>query len=295
MISNPLKHYCSPILLLLALLHTPIANSETLNIVTSIRPIQSLVANLTKGVTEPKLLIKGAQSPHTFTFRPSDGRALQQAELVVWVGEAMETSLSDKLPILAKKARIVTLLDEPHHNSEHQHNHDAHIWLSPQLIADKVPVILQALLQLDPDHADQYKTNAASMLQKLQILDASTKQKLAPFKHIPYVVFHDAYGHYERQYGLNNMGVITLSPERQPGAKRVAELTRKIKTHGVSCLFTEPQFQPKLAQMIAQSTHSSIGILDPIGIDLPEGPESYFLLIQKLTDSFVTCLQSAGK
>ncbi len=295
MISNPTKLRYSPLLLLLALLHTSVASSEALNIITSIRPIQSLVANLTQGVTEPKLLIRGAQSPHTFTFRPSDGRKLQQAALVVWVGEALETSLSDKLPTLAKNARIVTLLDEPHDNDKHQHHHDAHIWLSPQLISDKVPVILQALLELDPDHAEQYKKNAYVMLQKLQVLDANIKHQLAPFKHIPYVVFHDAYGHYERQYGLNNMGAITLSPERQPGAKRVAELTRKIKTHGVRCLFTEPQFQPKLAQMIAQSTHSSIGLLDPIGIDLPAGPEGYFLLIQKLTDSFVTCLQSAGK
>ncbi len=286
------------ILALLVLLHSPMASAATLNIVTSIKPIQSLVANLTSGVSKPQLLIKGAQSPHTFTLRPSDGRMLQKAHLVIWVGEAMETGLHDKLPILAKDAQIIALLEEQdkeHSGSDnhHQHHQDPHIWLSPLLVAEKVPTILQALVGLDPDHADQYQKNAAELLQRLQMLNSEIEHQVAPIKEVPYIVFHDAFRHFEKQYGLNNVGAIALSPERPPGAKRVAELISRSKTQRARCLFTEPQFQPKLAHRIAESTGSRIGLLDPLGSTLNEGPDGYFLLIKNLTHSFVTCLQQS--
>jgi len=299
----------SQLLLILTLVPiSTLAIAKPLNIVATIKPIQSLLANLTLGVSQPQLLIRGNQSPHTFSLRPSDARKLKQAQLVVWMGETLETSLHEKLPLLANQAHIVTLTDSvpqavqatteenktPHSHDHHhsdQHSRDAHHWLSPIWAYEKIPVLVQALVQLDPLNEVQYRTNATLLGQRLQKLNEQIRHQILPIKNIPYIVSHDAYGHFEELYGLNNRGSITLSPERQPGAKRVAELTKQIKQEKIRCLYTEPQLQSKLAHKLSSSTAIKLGQLDPLGSALPEGPESYFLLLGNLTQDFISCLQ----
>ena len=87
-------------LTLLVLLALP-ARAEPPRVVASIMPIHSLAAGVMAGVAEPELLLKGGESPHSFTLRPSDVRKLGRAELVIWVGEALETPLSDTLEATA--------------------------------------------------------------------------------------------------------------------------------------------------------------------------------------------------
>ena len=76
--------------------------ADPIKVVTSIKPIHSLVAGVMQGVAEPALLVKGAASPHSFNLRPSDARALNQADLVFWVGEDLETFLTKPIESLAE-------------------------------------------------------------------------------------------------------------------------------------------------------------------------------------------------
>src|SRR5690242_12817004 len=132
--------------------------ADPVKVVTSIKPIHSLVAGVMRGVAEPALLVKGAASPHSFNLRPSDARALNQADLVFWVGEDLETFLTKPIQSLADKAHPVALMEESGltllptreggawekhndhghddhaheagHGDEHEHGtHDAHVWL----------------------------------------------------------------------------------------------------------------------------------------------------------------------
>jgi zinc transport system substrate-binding protein len=84
-----------------------------IDVVASIKPVHSLVASVMQGVGEPVLLVKGTGSEHSYSLRPSAARALEQAEVVFWVGETMETFLAKPLRALASNARVVELRQAP--------------------------------------------------------------------------------------------------------------------------------------------------------------------------------------
>jgi len=272
------------------------------------------------GVAEPKLLIKGGASPHTYALRPSDASALEGADVIFWVGETLEGFLEKPLESLGGNARIVELMEAPGirlrhperdgnyepHDHDHDHDHDdggedhedhddhigadAHIWLSPGNAAAIVTAAVTALEQADPAHAAIYRANGERVTDRIGEQAGRLRDILTPVSDKPFVVFHDAYGYFEEAFGLHSVGSITVSPDRLPGARRLDELHGKIARLGAVCVFREPQFAPKLAQAIVEGTEARLGVLDPLGAELGAGKELYFELMRKNADSLAACL-----
>lgn len=311
-------------------------------VVASIKPVHSLVAAVMEGVGEPELLVKGAASPHAYALRPSEARALEQAKVVFWVGEGMETFLAGPLETLGGNARVVELVKahdlveldfreggpfEAHDHGDHEghdhahdddddeadhdggdnhaheghghegHDHgaiDMHLWLDPSNAKAFVHEIEEALSAADPDNAATYKTNADALNEKLDALIAETDAALAPVRGRGFVVFHDAYQYFENRFDIQAAGSITVSPEAIPGAQRLTDIRAKVAELGATCIFTEPQFEPRLISVVAEGTQARTGVLDPLGADLEDGPELYFELIRNLTTSLTTCLAGAS-
>jgi zinc transport system substrate-binding protein len=290
---------------LLLCLALPLTVSAAPLVVVSIKPIHSLVAGVMEGVAIPQLLIKGGGSPHGYTLRPSEARSLSKADLVVWVGPELESFLAKPLKTLGKKAHSLeleyalrdTLLNKRHagtweapahhHHGEHGSATDLHLWLDPKIAEKIVTLTAETLIKIDPEHRQQYQQNSTTVITKLQQLDDKLKKQLAPFKGVPYIVFHAAYQYFEAAYGLNAVGSITIDPERKPGAKRVKEIRDKIITLNARCVFTEPQFQSRLVETIIKGTNAKVGTLDPLGADLVPEPNAYFLLLMRLGDHIV--------
>ena len=115
----------------------PHARAEV-NVVASIKPVHSLAAAVMEGVGEPALLVEGAGSPHSYALRPSQARLLEEAEIVFWIGEEMETFLAGALETIATQAEPVALIDTPgltkvalreggaFAKHDHGHDHEAH-------------------------------------------------------------------------------------------------------------------------------------------------------------------------
>jgi zinc transport system substrate-binding protein len=276
-------------------------------VVASIKPVQSLVAGVMEGVTSPEVLIKGAGSLHAYALRPSEADALSRADVVFWVGPDFETFLAKPLAALASKADAVALADAPGvtvlptrkggiwGSADHAHDNrriDGHLWLSPANSKAMVGEIARILGARDPANAARYKANAVLVTAKLNALDAELREKLAPVKEKPFVVFHDAYQYFEASYGLNAAGSITVTPDRAPGARRVAEIKDKVDRLGRPCIFSEPQFEPKLVQTVIGQTRAKTGVLDPEGSALPPGPELHLTLMRNLADGLVDCLSA---
>jgi zinc transport system substrate-binding protein len=284
------------------------AAREPPRVVASITPIHALVAGVMAGAGEPTLLVTGGRSPHAYALRPSEARALEQADVVFWIGEALETFLEKPLRALPRDARIVALGEaqgvvllaagepggEPGGARGHAHGDvDMHIWLDPINAKAMVSGIAAALGDADPDRAAIYAANAERLRARLDRLDAELAADLAPVAGRRYVVFHDAYRYFERRYRLSSAGAITVNPSRQPGARTVRAIRERITDLGAVCVFGEPQFEPALIAAVIEGTPARPAVLDPLGADLKPGAEAYFTLMRNLAKSLKDCLAPA--
>lgn len=308
---------------------TPAKAAPPPQVIATIKPIHSLVAMVMQGVGEPHLLIGTSASPHTYSLKPTDARALQQADVIFWVGEGVETFLEKPLRSLPKDARVVELFRAPGvtllpardsaaweahehggHHDDHDHDHDhhhahghgdapagshanvdMHIWLDVANAQAIITAAAAALSEADAGRAATYETNAEQAVARLQDLDQGLRQKLTPLAGKPYIVFHDAYQYLEHRYGLSPTGSITISPDRQPSAQRVAAIRSKITSGNAVCVFAEPQFEPKLVQTLIAGTTARTGVLDPDGgVGVAAGPEAYPTIMRNLADALRNCL-----
>ena len=296
-------------------------------VVTSIKPLHSLISYVMDGVGSPNLLVDGSSSPHTFQLKPSHATMLQEADVVFWIGEDLESFLETPLDSIAVNARKITLMDsdqiellkfreknvfEDHHDEheghddhdeheehadghdEHEghddHHHgefDIHFWLDPEIAKSIVKIASLELSKVDPANQATYQTNASNAVSELDKLINDTRTKIN--SDAKYIVFHDAYQYFEQRFGIEVIGALTVNPEVLPGAKQLAEIREVIEHEKVNCLFSEPQFNPSIANTIAQDTGIKAAVLDPLGAELEPGKELYFQLINDMASSFESC------
>jgi zinc transport system substrate-binding protein len=264
-----------------------------------------------EGVGEPYLLVRGGGSPHAYAMRPSDARALDQAQIVFWIGEAMETFLARPIEVLAgdadaapfARAQGVRLLarraesawDETGHDGhdegpEDPGRSDMHLWLDPENAKAMVADIAARLTAVDPDRAQTYRTNAARIARQLSALDRELAETLTPLQDKPYIVFHDAYQYLEARYGLTSVGSMTDNAEQGPGAGRLSRIRERLGISGALCVFAEPQFEPDLVDTLVSGTGAQAAVLDPLGAGLPVGADLYADLMRAMAASLVACL-----
>ena len=325
-----------------------------IEVVTSIKPVHSLVSGVMAGVGNPSVIIEGAGSPHTYSLKPSQAKQLQDAKLVFWMGDELETFLEGPIENIAQSATAIKLIDahglkkikfreggmfddhghddhekhdehdhekhdehdhekhdehdhEKHAKKEHDdhgdhdghddHGHgefDPHVWLDPVNAKAIVHEIEEALVKADPEHASTYEANAHKMMDKLDSLTAELREELEPVHEKGFIVFHDAYQYFEQRFDVAAIGSITVSPEVMPGAERVSELREKILELNATCVFSEPQFEPKLVETLVEGTGARTGVLDPLGATLTKGPDLYFQLLRNMASSLKKCLSGKG-
>ncbi|MCO6391717.1 zinc ABC transporter solute-binding protein [Aliihoeflea aestuarii] len=187
--------------------------------------------------------------------------------------------------------------DEHAHDHSHDHGHgayDTHLWLDPENAKVFVGEIEAALSAADPDNAETYAQNAAATVERLDGLIEDTRAALEAVENRGFVVFHDAYQYYENRFDFPAAGSITVSPEVMPGAQRLGEIRDRIRELGVACVFSEPQFEPRLVSVVMEGTDARAGVLDPYGADLADGPDTYFEAMANLTTSLTQCLNGEG-
>ncbi len=280
-------------------------------VVASIAPLHSLVAAVMEGAGTPQLLLQGGESPHTFSLRPSEARMLNDADVLFWIGPQLEVPLARILPNLAMTRSVpmintpglqllpVRRLDEApaaDHSQTHDEPHagedaavDPHIWLATDNAAAMTDEIARILAELDPPGAPLYQSNARRLKERLVALDLDLRRQLAGIDG-GYVVFHDAYHYLEHRYGLQSAGTVTTHPERSPGAAHLRALRRAMTEKQVRCLFSEPQFQPRVVAMLSEGLSVRHAILDPLGRDIPPGPGAYPLLMRAMVQALAGCM-----
>ena len=312
-----------------------------INVVTSIKPLHSLTTYIMEGVGEPDLIIDGVASPHNFQIKPSHAKMLQKADLIIWVGEDLESFLPSALKSIPKNAVVFELLDQSglkklkfreknifeghddhdehghdehakkeddhddhddeehakkeddhddHGHDEHGHAHgeyDPHIWLDPSNAKVIVKKITNQLSKIDKDNSSVYKANSKKLLKDLDGLIKEVKNEIN--KDASFVVFHDAYQYFEKRFGINVIGALTVNPDVMPGAEQLSEIREVIEHEKAKCIFSEPQFNPNIIKSIASDTGVKTGVLDPLGANINKGKNMYFQLIKDMSNSLKDC------
>ena len=173
------------------------------------------------------------------------------------------------------------------HDDHEGHGHgeyDPHIWLDPINAKVILSEITEHLIENDSKNASTYKSNLAKALAEIDklIIDVITETNTD----LSYVVFHDAYQYYENRFNVNILGAMTVNPDVMPGAEQIHEIHEIIEHDNVSCILSEPQFNPDIIKSIAKDTNVKTGVLDPLGANLKPGKDLYFDLIRNMSASF---------
>ncbi len=185
--------------------------------------------------------------------------------------------------------------EDEEHEEEHAHEGDAHgvnphIWLDPANARAMVAHIAATLEDADPDNAATYAANAQRRIGELEALESEMTAMLAPVRGRSFVVFHDAYPYLEARFGVAAVGSITVSPEILPGAAQLGEIRERIEALGATCVFAEPQFAPKLIDVVVDGTQARTGVLDPLGAEIPAGRDQYDALMRANARALLSCL-----
>ncbi|MGL4846941.1 MAG: zinc ABC transporter substrate-binding protein ZnuA [Aeromonas veronii] len=292
---------------------------RAIEVLTTIKPLGFIAAAITDGVSEPKVLLPTGASPHDFSLRPSDIRSINSADLVVWVGPELEGFMAKPL---ANHPHALTLTqvegiplfnyatqdshgshdhdDHDHaahehgdHDEGHEGHHhegvDPHIWLGPTQAKVIAKAIASELGKLDPANQARYDANLAAFDTKVDAKDKVIAGQMKAVNEKGYFVFHEAYGYWERHYGMSSKGHFTVSPERRPGAKTLVDIRKALEEKQASCIYAEPQFSPAVIESVARNTGAKVLLLDEVGEQVPLGPDGYPQFMQQLADAFAQC------
>jgi len=388
------------------------ALADVPRVAVDIAPIHSLVARVMDGVGVPDLIMAAGASPHSYSLRPSEASALQEADLVVWMGADLTPWLEGAIGTLADDAQVISLLaaqgttllpfregalfeahshgDDDHghdHDEAHDHDHghddhphddhshddhshddhahddhghddhahddhahddhghddhahddhahddhghddhghddhahddhahddhahddhghddhahddhghdhgenDAHAWLSPENAALWLNTIAGALSAADPENAGAYFANAAAGREELAALSGEIDTLLAPVRGQGFIVFHDAYQYFEQSFDLPASGAISLSDASDPSPARIAEIQARVAEQGVTCVLSEPQFDPGIVAAVMDGSAARTAVLDPLGSNLEVGPALYPQMLRGLAEVLSDCL-----
>jgi ABC-type Zn uptake system ZnuABC Zn-binding protein ZnuA len=207
-------------------------------------------------------LLRPNSDPHDYEPRPSDVKALSQADLVVRSGGEVDEWLDGLVDDAGSGARVVDLsrvVRTRHRDGEL----DPHWWQDPRNAELAVKAIRDRLAQADPAGAPAYRRNAARYLARLDRLDRDTAaciDRIPPARR-KLVTTHDALGYYADRYRLEVIGAVlpSLSTQAQPSARDVEALVDQIRRTGVRAIYPESSINPKLERAVARESGAKVG------------------------------------
>jgi zinc transport system substrate-binding protein len=286
------------------------ADTQTPNVSVSIKPLHSIVSAILTDIQTPELIIDSSVSPHDYQLTPKDLFKIKSADILVMAGVGVDgqfkhsnknaeiyslEQIEEKLPYLYE------LRSEHHHGDKDEnesneenhegHNDDPHFWLNTQNIKVFAQDFSQLMISKDSDNQAIYRANLEAFLAKLTLLEANMQQTLSVHQGTAFLVFHDGYQYFDRQFELNWQGAITEQEDQALSARHLFELKQKIKHDNIQCIFVEPQFDHAKVNQLIKGSDMNIGELDPIGVSIEPGKDLYFTLMQNLANNTADCLK----
>jgi zinc/manganese transport system substrate-binding protein/manganese/iron transport system substrate-binding protein len=289
---------CLPAIILIALAvggcarATP--SSETLQVVTTTTVFADIVRQVAGARATVTSIVPIGVGPEDYEPRTEDSKTVADAQLIVSNGIGLDDFLDGLLSATgAQAARLV--LGEGIPTVETAGEPNPHFWLDPSLVGQHyLPKITAKLAELDPGGRASFDQNAEAYRQQIEALDTSLKAKVeeVPAANRKLVTFHDAFPYFARHYGFELVGVIVENVGQEPSAGELAELVDKVKAAGAKAVFSEAQFNPKLAQTLAEEAGITKVITTLYNDALGEPPaDTYLGMMRWNVDQVVDALK----
>jgi zinc transport system substrate-binding protein len=263
------------------------------DVLASIRPLGLLAEAVVGDRGVVSVLLPNGASDHHYQLRYSDRKRLNEANIVLWIGEDLEKFLVK--PISQRQQNTVTVsllpglqwpVTQPGQAHDHHLGKNPHLWLNPLNNLVIIDNLVANLSQLDQTNAAAYRQNGNDLKAELQRLDKRLIQQLQPILTRGFIVNHPAYDHFVEHYGLTQIAVIKQSPENSSGARHLMKLREEKKIH---CVFGDRGYRSDIAQQLAVDLKVPIAYLDPLGYSLTDNA-SLPMLIQRTAEIFIECL-----
>ena len=260
-----------------------ILNAAKQELTVSISPQKYFVQKIVKDKFDINVMVKPGASPHTYEPKSSQMKSLSNSKIYFYTGVSFENAWLDKFKLSAKNTIFVDtavgiekLAMEAHshegeehneHKDEAKHDHenealDPHIWLDPILVKIQAKNIYDAIVKIDSQNSDFYKTNYEEFLKELDLINNELETILKPYENRAFMVFHPSWGYFAKRYNLEQISVEVEGKEPKPN--ELVELIKDAKIHDIKIVFVSPQFSQKTAKTISSSINAKVVSIDAL-------------------------------
>ena len=255
-------------------------NASKTEITVNILPQKYFVEKIVKDKFEINVMVKPGSSPHNYEPKPSQMKSLVNSKAYFLVGDPFEQAWMDKFKQNAKNTLFVDTtkgiekiqMEEHNHHDEanvdakhDEHDHsgfDPHVWLDPLLVKIQAKNIYEAMVKIDSQNSDFYKTNYEEFIKELDALDENIKTILSPYKDKAFMVFHPSWGYFAKRYDLEQISIEIEGKEPKPN--ELVELIEEAKKYDIKIVFVAPQFSQKSAKTISKNINANVVEIDPL-------------------------------
>lgn len=260
--------------------HTFAQSEKTIKVLTSFYPVYIMALNVAKEV--PGISVENLTPPftgclHDYSLTTADMKKIADTDIFVANGAGMEVFLER---VVAQYPQLkVAALSEGVAFIKEDKEVNPHVWVSISNAIIEVKNLGKAMEAFDPLHAELYRNNTLSYLDKLWALREKMHAQLAPYAGKKIITFHEAFAYFAREFGFVIAGVIERDPGSAPSAKELAETIDTVRNTEIQALFTEPQYPAQAAEAIAKETGAKVYVLDP-AVTGPDDADAYITIME---------------
>jgi zinc transport system substrate-binding protein len=256
---------------------TPALSQPVLQVTVSILPQKYFVERIGAPYVHANVMIGPGDEPHSYEPKPAQMRALGDSRAYFAIGVEFEGAWLDRFASTNNEMRIVNTVagmerlplpsyqnrgaDEEQKETEL----DPHVWTSPRRVKAILQVTYEALVELDPQHAAQYRSNLEAFLADIDELEAYIDQTLAGLSGRRFLVFHPSWGYFAQDYGLEQIAVQVGGQE--PSARELAQVIQLARAEDIRVVLAQPEFSAKAAETIAQEIGGRVLLISPLAPD----------------------------
>ena len=261
------------------------------SVTVSIRPLRLIAQAIVEDRGTVHSIVDSQGSPHNYSLTPTDRINMQQADLLLRVSPEFEIFLAD---IFASQSRSKPLITAASISGISLHNlddgnADLHLWLNTENAISIAQQLAISLIELDPGNEKEYQEALNQFESDVALLNRSLQNKLSQYQQPDYLVYHDAYQYFERQFGLPGGLALVQNPEVQPSMRDLLELRNKLQVRSPSCILLETDSDEELVNTALENQAIKSEVVDLFGYEIDEGIRGYRRLILSVANAFTNC------